>query len=218
MRPSLTVTVAPGVAVPNTAERAGPRCSTIPGRKEPLNRARCVSKAGSTVGQPKLFGSQTHGSSVLFEGGPNCQLPEQLPSAPTVDSAPRLPVGDTCPSSDTYATQPGASPVTPLQMPAADARDASRARVVWRRSKKRSTSGSWRQRIALWHCDAGQRAGFFSLPDATRIFRQVYPSGRPIEDLFLRPAVSVLLLFATLPECSQNQTAVPGTLRLFSDF
>ena len=39
-----------------------------------------------------------------------------------------------------------------------------------------------------------------------------------IEDLFLRPAVSVLLLFATLPECSQNQTAVSDTLRLFSDF
>ena len=39
-----------------------------------------------------------------------------------------------------------------------------------------------------------------------------------IEDLFLRPAVSVLLFFATIPECSQNQTAVSDTLRLFSDF
>ena len=39
-----------------------------------------------------------------------------------------------------------------------------------------------------------------------------------IEVLNLRPAVSVLLLFATLPECSQNQTAVSDTLRLLSDF
>ena len=39
-----------------------------------------------------------------------------------------------------------------------------------------------------------------------------------IEDFFLRPAVSVLLLFASLPDCSQNQTAVSDTLRLFSDF
>ena len=39
-----------------------------------------------------------------------------------------------------------------------------------------------------------------------------------IEDLFLRPAVSVLLLFVTLPDWTQNQTAVSDTLRLFSDF
>ena len=39
-----------------------------------------------------------------------------------------------------------------------------------------------------------------------------------IEVLNLRPAVSVLLLFATLPECSQNQTAVSDSLRLLSDF
>ena len=31
-------------------------------------------------------------------------------------------------------------------------------------------------------------------------------------------AVSVLLLFTTLPECTQNQTAVSDTLRVLSDF
>jgi hypothetical protein len=31
-----------------------------------------------------------------------------------------------------------------------------------------------------------------------------------VEASFLRPAVSVLLLFATRPECTQNQTAVMG--------
>jgi hypothetical protein len=39
-----------------------------------------------------------------------------------------------------------------------------------------------------------------------------------IEDLFLIPAVSVLLIFASLPDCNQNQTAVSDTLRLLSDF
>ena len=39
-----------------------------------------------------------------------------------------------------------------------------------------------------------------------------------IEDFFLRPAVSVLLLFASLPDYSQNQTAVSDALRLLSDF
>jgi hypothetical protein len=41
---------------------------------------------------------------------------------------------------------------------------------------------------------------------------------RGIEDLFLNPAVLVLLIFAPLPDCSQNQTAVSDTLRLLSDF
>jgi hypothetical protein len=39
-----------------------------------------------------------------------------------------------------------------------------------------------------------------------------------IEDFFLNRAVSVLLIFASLPDCSQNQTAVSDTLRLLSDF
>jgi len=39
-----------------------------------------------------------------------------------------------------------------------------------------------------------------------------------IEDFFLNPAVSVLLLFASPPDCGQNQTAVSDTLRLLSDF
>jgi hypothetical protein len=42
-----------------------------------------------------------------------------------------------------------------------------------------------------------------------------------IEDLNLIPgagAVSVLLIFASLPDCSQNQTAVSDTLQLLSDF
>jgi hypothetical protein len=39
-----------------------------------------------------------------------------------------------------------------------------------------------------------------------------------IEDLNLIPAVLVLLIFAPLPDCSQNQTAVSDTLRLLSDF
>jgi hypothetical protein len=39
-----------------------------------------------------------------------------------------------------------------------------------------------------------------------------------IEDLNLNPPVSVLLIFASLPDCTQNQTAVSDTLRLLSDF
>jgi hypothetical protein len=40
-----------------------------------------------------------------------------------------------------------------------------------------------------------------------------------IEDLNLNPAMSVLLLLASLPDCTQNQTAVSDTLRLLlSDF
>jgi hypothetical protein len=43
-------------------------------------------------------------------------------------------------------------------------------------------------------------------------------SGIHIEVLFVKPTVFILLLFATLPECSQNQTAVSDTLRLLSNF
>jgi hypothetical protein len=39
-----------------------------------------------------------------------------------------------------------------------------------------------------------------------------------IEDLNLIPVVSVLLIFASLPDCIQNQTAVSDILRLLSDF
>ena len=39
-----------------------------------------------------------------------------------------------------------------------------------------------------------------------------------IEIIKLNPAVSPLLLFASLPDCSQNQTAVSGTQHLFYDF
>jgi hypothetical protein len=39
-----------------------------------------------------------------------------------------------------------------------------------------------------------------------------------IEVLFVKVHVFVLLLFATLPECSQNQTAISDTLRLLSYF
>ena len=40
----------------------------------------------------------------------------------------------------------------------------------------------------------------------------------PTEVLNVKVHVFVLLLFATLPDCSQNQTAVSDTLRLLSDF
>jgi hypothetical protein len=43
--------------------------------------------------------------------------------------------------------------------------------------------------------------------------RQVY-----IEVLFVKPTVFILLLFATVPECSQNQTAVSDILRSLSNF
>ena len=39
-----------------------------------------------------------------------------------------------------------------------------------------------------------------------------------IEVLNVKVGVSILLLFASLPDCSQNQTAVSDTLRLLSDF
>ena len=39
-----------------------------------------------------------------------------------------------------------------------------------------------------------------------------------IEVLFVKVHMFVLLIFASLPECSQNQTAVSDTLRLLSDF
>jgi hypothetical protein len=42
--------------------------------------------------------------------------------------------------------------------------------------------------------------------------------GQDIEVLFVKMHVFVLLLFASLPDCSQNQTAVSDTLRLLSDF
>ena len=38
-----------------------------------------------------------------------------------------------------------------------------------------------------------------------------------IEVLNVKVHVFVLLIFATLPDCSQNQTAVSDTLRLLSD-
>jgi hypothetical protein len=39
-----------------------------------------------------------------------------------------------------------------------------------------------------------------------------------IEVLNVNAGVSVLLIFASLPDCSQNQTAVFDTLRSLSDF
>jgi hypothetical protein len=42
--------------------------------------------------------------------------------------------------------------------------------------------------------------------------------GSIIEVLNVKVGVFILLIFATLPECSQNQTAVSDTLRLLSDF
>jgi hypothetical protein len=39
-----------------------------------------------------------------------------------------------------------------------------------------------------------------------------------IEVLNVKVGVFILLIFATLPECRQNQTAVSDTLRLLSDF
>ena len=39
-----------------------------------------------------------------------------------------------------------------------------------------------------------------------------------IEVLNVKVYVFILLLFASLPDCSQNQTAVSDTLRLLSDF
>ena len=39
-----------------------------------------------------------------------------------------------------------------------------------------------------------------------------------IEDLNVKVHVFILLLFASLPDCSQNQTAVSDPLRLLSDF
>jgi hypothetical protein len=48
--------------------------------------------------------------------------------------------------------------------------------------------------------------------------RLIGPNAYRIEDLFVKVTVFILLLFATLTECSQNQTAVSDTLRLLSDF
>jgi hypothetical protein len=39
-----------------------------------------------------------------------------------------------------------------------------------------------------------------------------------IEVLNVKVHMFVLLIFASLPDCSQNQTAVSDTLRLLSDF
>ena len=41
---------------------------------------------------------------------------------------------------------------------------------------------------------------------------------RGVEVLNLNPAVLVLLIFASIPDCSQNQTAVSDTQHLLSDF
>jgi hypothetical protein len=40
----------------------------------------------------------------------------------------------------------------------------------------------------------------------------------PMEVLDVKAVVFILLLFAPLPDCSQNQTAVSYTLHLLSDF
>ena len=69
--------------MPNTADCPGPRWSTIPERNEPANCTPLRLNGGSTVGQPKLLGSQTQGLRVLLDGGPNCQPLVQLP---TVDA------------------------------------------------------------------------------------------------------------------------------------
>jgi hypothetical protein len=47
------------------------------------------------------------------------------------------------------------------------------------------------------------------------VYMDVYHA---IEVLNVKVHVFVLLIFATLPDCSQNQTAVSDTLRLLSDF
>jgi hypothetical protein len=54
--------------------------------------------------------------------------------------------------------------------------------------------------------------------DAWKMSRAGFVRGSLIEDLFLNPAVLVLLFFAPLPDCSQNQIAVSDALRLLSDF
>jgi hypothetical protein len=48
--------------------------------------------------------------------------------------------------------------------------------------------------------------------------RLLMSSNTRIEVLNVKVGVFILLIFATLPECSQNQTAVSDTLRLLSDF
>ena len=55
---------------------------------------------------------------------------------------------------------------------------------------------------------------------STRVLNLVQHSSRStaIEVLNVKVHVFVLLLFASLPDCSQNQTAVSDTLRLLSDF
>ena len=51
------------------------------------------------------------------------------------------------------------------------------------------------------------------------IYKRKYRAAcRRIEVLNVKVGVSILLLFASLPDCSQNQTAVSDTLRLLSDF
>ena len=57
---------------------------------------------------------------------------------------------------------------------------------------------------------------YFLLAYITAVF--LFDPDTAIEVLFVKVHVFVLLLFATLPDCSQNQTAVSDTLRLLSDF
>jgi hypothetical protein len=62
----------------------------------------------------------------------------------------------------------------------------------------------------IWN-HAGKRHG--------PVLRTTQYCTRPsIEVLNVKVGVFILLIFATLPECSQNQTAVSDTLRLLSDF
>ena len=69
-------------------------------------------------------------------------------------------------------------------------------------------------RVVLGLAIVGGGCGCFG---ATFEARGAEPT-RGLEVLNVKVHVFVLLLFATLPDCSQNQTAVSDTLRLLSDF
>jgi hypothetical protein len=58
---------------------------------------------------------------------------------------------------------------------------------------------------------------FYKGPDPTDV-QVALTSTVCIEVLNVKVHMFVLLLFASLPDCSQNQTAVSDTLRLLSDF
>jgi hypothetical protein len=87
---------------------------------------------------------------------------------------------------------------------------------IWTSSRHKAKLALWRDEIQILIFDylADRQLEEWQRPE----FCSAQLDCTYIENLNLKVGVSVLLLFAPLPDCSQNRTALSGTLRLLSDF